>query len=83
MIKEIIAIGQIWVAALAVIFSVIGAFYYLRIVKLMYFDKPQQMTAIKSSQEMRLVLSLNGLGVLLLGFIPGFLMTVCVEAMSF
>ena len=82
-IKEIIAIGQIWVAALAVIFSVIGAFYYLRIVKLMYFDKPQQMTAIKSSQEMRLVLSLNGLSVLLLGFIPGFLMTLCIEAMSF
>ena len=61
----------------------IGAYYYLRIVKLMYFDKPLQMTAIKSSQEMRLVLSLNGLGVLVLGFIPGFLMTLCIEAMSF
>ena len=82
-IKEIIAIGQVWVAALAVIFSVIGAYYYLRIVKLMYFDKPQQMTAIKSSQQMRFVLSLNGLSVLLLGFVPGFLMTLCHEAMKF
>ena len=82
-IKEVIAVGHIWVAALAVIFSVIGAYYYLRIVKLMFFDKPVQMTAIKSSQEMRLVLSLNGLAILILGFMPGFLMTLCIEAMGF
>ena len=82
-IKEVIAVGHIWVAALAVIFSVVGAYYYLRIVKLMFFDKPVQMTAIKSSQEMRLVLSLNGLAILILGFMPGFLMTLCIEAMGF
>jgi len=82
-IKEVIAVGHIWVAALAVIFSVIGAYYYLRIVKLMFFDKPVQMTAIKSSQGMRLVLSLNGLAILILGFMPGFLMTLCIEAMGF
>jgi NADH-quinone oxidoreductase subunit N len=82
-IKEVIAVGQVWIAAVAVIFSVVGAYYYLRIVKLMFFDKPAQMTAIKSSQEMRLVLSLNGLAILVLGFMPGFLMTLCVEAMGF
>ena len=82
-IKEVIAVGHLWVAALAVIFSVVGAYYYLRIVKLMFFDKPVQMTAIKSSREMRLVLSLNGLAVLILGFMPGFLMTLCIEAMGF
>jgi NADH-quinone oxidoreductase subunit N len=82
-IKEVIAIGQVWVAALAVLFSVIGAFYYLRIVKLMFFDKPLQMTAIRSSPDMRLVLSLNGLAILVLGFMPGYLMTLCIEAMGF
>ena len=82
-IKEVIATGHLWVAALAVIFSVVGAYYYLRIVKLMFFDKPAQMTAIKSSREMRLVLSLNGLAILILGFMPGFLMTLCIEAMGF
>lgn len=82
-IKEVVAGGHIWVAALAVIFSVIGAYYYLRIIKLMYFDKPEQMTAIKASQEMRFVLSLNGISLLVLGFVPGMLMAVCISAISF
>lgn len=81
-IKEVIAAGYIWVAGLAVIFSVIGAYYYLRIVKLMYFDKPEHMTAIKASQQMRFVLSLNGLSLLVLGFIPGVLMMACLQAMQ-
>lgn len=81
-IKEVIAMGLVWLAALAVIFSVIGAFYYLRIIKLMFFDEPDSMTAIKSSQGMRFVLSLNGLVILLLGFIPGSLMTLCISALA-
>jgi len=81
-LKEIVAIDQVWVAALAVIFSVIGAYYYLRIVKLMFFDKPTTMTAIKATPDMRLVLSLNGLAILVLGFMPGFLMTLCLEAIG-
>lgn len=81
-IKEVVATGYIWLAALAVVFSVIGAFYYLRIVKLMYFDEPDNMTAIKASREMRLVLSLNGLLLLVLGFVPGMLMALCLQALS-
>ncbi|MBI2994094.1 MAG: NADH-quinone oxidoreductase subunit NuoN [Gammaproteobacteria bacterium] len=80
-IKEVIAAGYVWLAVLAVTFSVIGAYYYLRIVKLMYFDEPTHLTALKASQEMRFILSLNGLAVLLLGFMPGLLMAVCVQAM--
>ena len=76
-IKEIVAAGYIWLAAVAVLFSVIGAFYYLRIVKLMYFDEAEQMTAIKASKGMRFVLSLNGLAVFALGFVPGSLMALC------
>ncbi len=81
-IKEVVAMGYVWLAAVAVVFSVIGAFYYLRIVKLMYFDEPEQMSAIKASRGIRLVLSMNGLAVLLLGFIPGALMALCISALS-
>ena len=81
-IMEVINMGNIWLASAAVVFSVIGAYYYLRIVKLMYFDKPEKMKAIKASQEMRMVLSLNGLSVLLLGLAPGLLMSVCIRAMG-
>ena len=81
-IMEVIDIGHIWLASTAVVFSVIGAYYYLRIVKLMYFDKPEQMKAIKASQNMRMVLSLNGLSLLFLGLAPGLLMSVCIRAMG-
>ena len=81
-ILEVVGQGNIWLAAAAVVFSVIGAFYYLRVVKLMYFDKPEQMKAIKASQKMRMVLSLNGLSLLFLGLAPGLLMSVCIRAMG-
>jgi NADH-quinone oxidoreductase subunit N len=81
-IKEIIAMGYVWLAAVAVVFSVVGAFYYLRIVKLMFFDEPDSMAAIKSSKDMRFVLSINGILVLLLGFMPGTLMTLCISAIT-
>ncbi len=81
-IMEVIAMGHIWLAAVAVTLSVIGAFYYLRIVKLMYFDEPDSMIAIKASREMRLVLSLNGILLLALGFMPGMLMALCLQALS-
>ena len=81
-IKEIIDMGLIWLAAVAVIFSVIGAFYYLRIVKLMFFDEPESMTAIKATSSMRFVISVNGLVILVLGFVPGMLMTLCLNAIA-
>jgi NADH-quinone oxidoreductase subunit N len=81
-IKEIVAMGHIWLAGFAVLFSVIGAYYYLRIVKLMYFDKAEQMTAIKAGQGMRFALSLNGLALLVLGFMPGLLMALCLGAFA-
>jgi NADH-quinone oxidoreductase subunit N len=81
-IKEIIAMGLIWLAAVAVIFSVIGAFYYLRIVKLMFFDEPESMIAIKATSSMRFVISFNGLVILILGFVPGTLITLCLNAIA-
>lgn len=65
--------GMVWLAAVAVFFSVIGAFYYIRVVKLMYFDDPQDVSPIEADRSLRFMLSLNGLAVLLLGLVPGFL----------
>jgi NADH-quinone oxidoreductase subunit N len=80
-LKEIVDMGYVWLAALAVVFSIIGAYYYLRIIKLMYFDKADSMTAIKASRQMRLALSINGLAILVIGLMPGSLMAVCLAAL--
>ncbi len=80
-LKEVVATGLVPLAVIAVIFSIIGAYYYLRVVKLIYFDRPVDMTAIKASQTMRTVVSINGLAVLVLGLAPGLLMTFCIEVM--
>ena len=57
--------------------AVIGAFYYLRIVKLMYFDAPKDYAAIDAPMDMQLVLSLNALALLGLGLLPQTLMSIC------
>ncbi|RKE39447.1 NADH dehydrogenase subunit N [Paraburkholderia sp. BL23I1N1] len=74
--------GLAWLAVLAVITSLFGAFYYLRIVKLMYFDTPQDTTPILAGACNRTLLALNGVAVLVLGIVPGPLMTVCLQAIS-
>jgi NADH-quinone oxidoreductase subunit N len=73
--------GLVWLAVVAVIFSVIGAFYYLRIVKLMYFDKPEDTQPIVASFDMRLVMGVNSLAVLGLGIYPSALMALCYSAL--
>ena len=72
--------GQIWLAILAVVFSLVGAFYYLRVIKLMYFDEPADTGKITASLDMRVVLSLNGIAALVLGLWPGHLMEACTNA---
>jgi NADH-quinone oxidoreductase subunit N len=74
--------GLTWLAVLAVITSLVGAFYYLRIVKLMYFDAPQDTTPLAAGACNRALLSLNGVAVLVLGIVPGPLMTVCLQAIT-
>jgi len=72
--------GQIGLSVTAVLLSLVGAFYYLRIVKLMYFDEPDQRTAVDGPSEMRLLLSANGLALLVFGILPGGLMQLCFAA---
>lgn len=67
-------------ALFAVVMSLIGAFYYLRIVKVMYFDEPKDTSPIVTPTGARAVLSLNGAAVLLLGVLPGSLMAMCAQA---
>lgn len=74
--------GFVWLVIAAVLFSVIGAFYYLRIVKLMYFDAPTDDARIQPQPDANLLLSMNGLGVLLLGLLPQPLMALCLYSIQ-
>ena len=69
--------GYIWAVVYAVLMTVIGAFYYLRIVKLMYFDAPQDSAEISAPVDMKLILSINALALLVLGILPQGLMNIC------
>lgn len=79
-IQAVLGIHATWLAIVAVLFSVIGAFYYLRIVKIMYFDEPGAAESLGGSILMRAMLSANALLVLGLGIAPGALLEVCAQA---
>ncbi len=81
-LNAVVQEGHIWLAVAAVLFSLIGAFYYLRIVKLMYFDAPESHEPITLRQDTALLISVNGLGMLFLGLLPGTLMSVCAVAVQ-
>jgi NADH-quinone oxidoreductase subunit N len=76
-LQPVLEAGQTWLAVVAVLFSLIGAFYYIRIVKLMYFDEPQDTSPIETRADMRVLLSLNGIAMLALGILPQSLMQIC------
>jgi len=73
--------GYLWVAVFAVMFSLIGAFYYLRVVKFMYFDPPVDAAPIHASPDMRFLLSVNGAAVALFGIFPDALVSLCTYAL--
>lgn len=81
-LQAVVNADLVWLAALAVLFSVIGAFYYLRIIKLMYFDKPEDATPLDANLDMRVAMTANGLAVLALGIFPGALLALCASALS-
>ena len=70
----------LWLAIAAVVLSLIGAFYYLRVIKVMFFDEPTDTAALTAPTDVRLVMSLNGLAVLVFGLLPGGLMDMCKRA---
>jgi NADH-quinone oxidoreductase subunit N len=71
---------HISLAIFAVLMSLVGAFYYLRVVKVMYFDAPLSRASVSAPKDVQFVLSINALLLLLLGLLPGGLMTLCAEA---
>lgn len=82
-IQSVLEIGMLWLAILAVIFSVISAYYYLRLVKLMYFDPPAAaagQAGLSAGRDTQVVMSVNGLLILLLGIFPGGLFALCAAA---
>ena len=74
--------GYLWLVIFAVLMSVIGAFYYLRIVKLMYFDEPTDTAPIAAHADQRVLMSVNGLAILALGVLPQPLMVLCTNAIQ-
>ena len=83
-LQAVVQVDMVWLAITAVLFSVIGLFYYLRVIKVMYFDKPleQQTTTIKEALDVKLLLSANSLSLILLGLFPSALMAYCILAFS-
>jgi NADH-quinone oxidoreductase subunit N len=84
-LQALVASGQVFhlgLAVFAVMMSLVGAFYYLRVVKVMYFDEPASAHIVSASTDVRVVLSVNGLLVLLLGLVPGGLMSLCAHAIA-
>ncbi len=79
-LQAVMGAGYVWLAIVAVLFSLVGAFYYLRIVKLMYFDEPESDAPITPHGDVELLISANGMAILALGIFPQTLMTLCFYA---
>lgn len=72
-LESLIRVHMVWLAVVAVIFAIIGAYYYLRVVQVMYFEKGSRSDPFQCSSEMKVVITLNGLAVLVVGVFPGWL----------
>ena len=79
-LQAVVQVDMVWLAIVAVLFSVVGAFYYLRVIKLMYFDAVEDRNPLLAAPDLRFALSVNGLAILFLGLFPGGLMALCLGA---
>jgi NADH-quinone oxidoreductase subunit N len=81
-LQSLLTAGYLGVAVVAVVFSVVGAFYYLRIVKLMYFDAPEDTAPLAPAADVKVLMSLNGAAVLIFGIMPQPLMALCLYSIQ-
>jgi len=81
-LSAVIDVNMVWMAIIAVFFSIIGIFYYLRVIKVMYFDDPTDTQALECGRDMQITLSTNGIAVLFLGLYPAALMSLCVAVFN-
>jgi len=79
-LREVVAADMTWLAVVAVIFSIVGVFYYLRVIRMMYFEKSEKAEPVVAGPEMRMMVSTNALAILALGIYPGGLLALCVSA---
>ena len=81
-LREVVAADQVWLATVAVLFTVIGLFYYLRVVWLVYFEKAADPAPPACATDVKIMISTNALALLALGVYPGALLALCVSAMA-
>ena len=81
-LEAVVSIGYVWLAVLAVLLSLVGAFYYLRVVKLMYFDEASQREPMQAGVDSRILMTINGIAVLALGMMPSALLAICERAIG-
>ncbi len=81
-LQAVVDVDMLWLALVAVFFSIIGAFYYIRVVKLMYFDEPETEAPLAVNADLQLALSVNSLAVLALGLFPGGLLALCASVLN-
>jgi NADH-quinone oxidoreductase subunit N len=81
-LSAVVDINMVWMAIIAVFFSIIGIFYYLRIIKVMYFDDATETQPLECGRDMQIALSTNGLAILALGLYPAALMSLCVSVFN-
>ena len=80
-LEALVKVDLVWLAALALIFAIIGAYYYIRVVKVMYFDQADDTTPVQvQALDMQVAISVNGLVILALGIFPGALFALCKAA---
>jgi NADH-quinone oxidoreductase subunit N len=76
-LQALINADKIWLAAVALVFAIIGAYYYLRVVKVMYFEAPDDPSRVSIAKDSQVMITINGLALLVLGLFPGSLLTLC------
>jgi NADH-quinone oxidoreductase subunit N len=76
-LEALIGVHLVWLAVLALIFSIIGAYYYINVVKVMYFEEPDDKSAFIFSGDLRVAISVSGLAVLWFGVLPSSMITLC------
>lgn len=80
LLEALISVHMVWLAVLAILFAIVGAYYYIRVVKVMYFEKAQEHSAVAElsiSNSNMIAISINGVAVLILGILPGALFSLC------
>lgn len=81
-LEALISVHNVWLATLALVFAIIGAYYYINVVKVMYFEEPEEVQPVKVKWDVGLAITINGLLVLGLGLFPSGLINACRMAFS-